>query len=73
MVMTRGDMPKGLTYYRKGGAASKKAKAVRFALRVKRGQKEPLTHTLRHMPTWPLLSIVKTLTMPKAVRRKANG
>ena len=47
--MTRGDMPKGLTYYRKGGAASKKSKGSK------------------------LLSIVKTLTMPKAVRRKANG
>lgn len=28
--MTRGDMPKGLTYYRKGGAASKKSKGSKI-------------------------------------------
>ena len=36
MVMTRGAMPRGLTYYAKGGGASKKSKGSKICPEGKR-------------------------------------
>ena len=69
-------VPKGLTYFKKGGAASKNQKVVKFVLLVKRGLNVLLIHIQVHMQTWQHLNIVKILITPKVLkarRRKNNG
>ena len=55
----------------------KNQKGVRFAPKVKRGQNELLTHTPLLTPILLLLSIAKTLIMPKSQKvakgRVSNG
>ena len=70
--MNRASIPKGLTYYRKGGGCFKKKQRKQNLWRQeKRGQNERLTHILRLMPTWRLLSIAKTqITLKKSKRKK---
>ena len=76
-MQKRSGTPKGLTYFRKGGAASKSQKVVKYAQRVKHGQNVLLIHTQAHMQTLPHQNIAKTLITPRRPRavkeRVSNG
>ena len=76
-MQKRSGTPKGLTYFRKGGAASKKSKGSKICPEGKAWANVLLIHTQAHMQTLLHQSIVKTLIMLKSLRvakeRVSNG
>ena len=77
-MQKRSGTPKGLTYYRKGGAASKKSKGSKICPEGKSflGKRTFDTYPSAYGGL-PHQSIAKTLTMPKSPRvakeRVGNG
>ena len=69
--MNRASIPKGLTYYRKGGGCfKKKQRESKICAAGKAWAKRTgLTHILRLMPTWRLANIAKT----QITRKKPKG